>query len=540
VGHSLVGLVVSFQTETAHADNSPARLPESFNFARHLLQLNASRESKVAYLDDEEALTYGDLTLRVKGFADALLKLGLRREERVILLAPDSNHWPVSFLAALYAGIVPVPINPLMTVQDLAFFLEHSGARAAVVAHSLLASFNQARSLVDNPLCKDVVVIGSTGRLGQDEHAFAELLSTGNPDYEGAQTHCDSIAFWLYSSGSTGRPKAVVHSHANLYWTAELYGKRTAGIREQDIVFSAAKLFFAYGLGNALTFPLTVGATTLLMRERVTPDSVFLRLREQRPTLFCGTPALFAGMFASPAKPEPSAISLRLCVSAGEALPKDLGEKFAGAFGCDIIDGLGSTEMLHIFISNRPEDVRYGTTGRAVEGYRVELRDESGGPVKDGDIGDLWVNGPSAALFYWNAREKTQSTFHGPWLKTGDKYIRHDGYYTYAGRNDDMLKISGQYVSPFEVESTLQEHTAVLECAVVGIADPSGLTKCKAFVVLRPGAAPTENLVTELQTFVKQRLAPHKRPHFIEFIADLPKTSTGKIQRFKLRQGAAA
>jgi benzoate-CoA ligase len=532
--------VVNSQTDTAHADNSPAPVPESFNFARHLQELNASRESKVAYLDDQEALTFGDLTLRVKRFADALLKLGLRREERIILLAPDSNQWPVSFLATLYAGIVPVPINPLMTVQDLAFFLGHSGARAAVVAQSLLANFNQARSLVDDPQCKDVIVIDSVGTLGRDEHAFTELLSAGNPDYEGVRTHCDSIAFWLYSSGSTGRPKAVVHSHANLYWTAELYGKRIAGIREHDIVFSAAKLFFAYGLGNALTFPLTVGATTLLMRERVTPDSVFLRLREQRPTIFCGTPALYAGMLASPAKPEQSAISLRLCVSAGEALPKELGERFARTFGCDIIDGLGSTEMLHIFISNRPEDLRYGTTGRAVEGYRVELRDESGGHVKDGDIGDLWVNGPSAALFYWNAREKTQNTFHGPWLKTGDKYFRHDGYYTYAGRNDDMLKISGQYVSPFEVESTLQEHTAVLECAVVGITDRSGLTKCKAFVVLRPSAAPTDNLVTELQTFVKQRLAPHKRPHFIEFIADLPKTSTGKIQRFKLRQSAAA
>jgi benzoate-CoA ligase len=518
---------------------APREVPEVFNFARHLQEENAARGAKLAYLDDREELTFQELALRVRKFGDALINFGLRPEERVLLIAPDSNDWPVAFLGAIYAGIVPVPINTLCTVQDLAYVIGHSGARAAVVAHSLVAGFRQARSQLPVHECRQLIVIGADAQLDEAETAFTQLLSSGDPSYPGAATHRDAIAFWLYSSGSTGRPKAVVHSHANLYWTAELYAKRTAGIRESDIIFSAAKLFFAYGLGNALTFPLSIGASTILMSERVTPESVFSRLRQKRPTIFCGTPALYASMLASPAIPARGETNLRLCLSAGEALPRNLGESFSRAFGCDIMDGLGSSEMLHIFISNRPDDLRYGTTGKPVEGYSVELRDEQGAPVRDGDIGDLWVSGPSAALFYWNAREKTQATFHGPWLKTGDKYVRADGYYTYAGRNDDMLRISGQYVSPFEVESTLLEHAAVLECAVVGVADPQGLTKCKAYVVLRGAAAPTQNLVTELQTFVKQRLAPHKRPHFIEFLPDLPKTATGKIQRFKLREAAA-
>jgi len=518
---------------------APRAVPEAFNFARHLQEENAARGGKLAYLDDREKLTFQELALRVRKFADALIKLGLRREERVLLIAPDTNDWPVAFLGAIYAGIVPVPINTLCSVQDLSYVIGHSGARAAVVAQSLLPGFRQARSQLPADDCRQVIVTGAAAKLDAGETGFTQLVSAGDPTYTGAATHRDAIAFWLYTSGSTGRPKAVVHSHANLYWTAELYATRTAGICEADIIFSAAKLFFAYGLGNALTFPLSVGASTILMSERVTPESVFLRLRQKRPSIFCGTPALYAGMLASLQTPAPGDMNLRLCVSAGEALPRDLGERFSRAFGCDIIDGLGTSEMLHIFISNRPDDLRYGTTGKPVEGYTVELRDEQGAAVRDGDIGDLWVSGPSAGLFYWNAREKTQNTFHGPWLKTGDKYRRADGYYTYAGRNDDMLKISGQYVSPFEVESTLQEHASVLECAVVGVPDPQGLTKCRAYVVLRGTAAPTENLVTELQTFVKQRLAPHKRPHFIEFLPDLPKTATGKIQRYKLREAAA-
>jgi benzoate-CoA ligase len=296
---------------------------------------------------------------------------------------------------------------------------------------------------------------------------------------------------------------------------------------------SAAKLFFAYGLGNGLSFPLSVGATTVLMAERPTPDATFRRWTELRPTVFFGAPTGFAGMLASPNLPARQDVALRLVSSAGEALPAEIGERFKAHFGVDIVDGIGSTEMLHIFLSNRPEKVRYGTTGWPVPGYEVELRGEDGGPVPDGEPGDLYIHGPSSAMMYWGNRAKTRETFQGGWTKSGDKYIRNaDGTYTYAGRSDDMLKVSGIYVSPFEVEATLVQHPAVLEAAVIGKEDDEGLTKTKAFVVLKPGASVGE---AELKAFVKERLAPYKYPRFIEFVADLPKTATGKIQRFKLR-----
>jgi len=352
-----------------------------------------------------------------------------------------------------------------------------------------------------------------------------------------AATGPDDPGFWLYSSGSTGRPKGTVHSHANPYWTAELYGKRVLALNEQDLCFSAAKLFFAYGLGNALTFPLSVGATTLLMAERPTPDAVFKRWTEQRPTVFYGAPTGFAGMLASPRLPARGEVSLRLVSSAGEALPAELGERFKRHFGVDIVDGIGSTEMLHIFLSNRPGEVRYGTTGWPVPGYDIELRGEDGPCVADGELGDLYIRGPSSAMMYWGNRAKTRETFQGGWTKSGDKYVRNaDGSYTYGGRSDDMLKVSGVYVSPFEVEATLVQHPAVLEAAVIGVPDAEGLTKTKAFVVLKSGAAATAD---ELKAFVKDKLAPYKYPRQIEFVAELPKTATGKIQRFKLREQEA-
>jgi benzoate-CoA ligase len=362
-------------------------------------------------------------------------------------------------------------------------------------------------------------------------------LQQHTPAAQPATTSADDPAFWLYSSGSTGRPKGTVHTHANLYWTAELYGKAVLGLTDKDVCFSAAKLFFAYGLGNGLTFPLSVGATTVLMAERPTPEAVFKRwtggVGGIKPTVFFGAPTGFAGMLAHPALPKPNAVSLRLASSAGEALPAELGERFQRHYGVPIVDGIGSTEMLHIFLSNRPERVRYGSTGWPVPGYALELRGEDGGVVPDGEPGDLYIQGPSAALLYWGNREKTRETFQGAWTKSGDKYVRNsDGSYTYSGRSDDMLKVSGIYVSPFEVEATLAQHSAVLEAAVIGVADAEGLTKTKAFVVLKNGATATE---AELKAFVKDRLAPYKYPRVIEFVADLPKTATGKIQRFKLR-----
>ena len=328
-----------------------------------------------------------------------------------------------------------------------------------------------------------------------------------------------------------------MHLQGNPYWTAELYGGPILGLREDDICFSAAKLFFAYGLGNALSFPLSVGATTVLMAERPTPDATFRRWTEQQPTVFFGAPTGFAGMLSSPHLPSRDQVALRLCSSAGEALPADIGERFTRHFGVEIIDGIGSTEMLHIYLSNRVGAVRYGTTGTPVPGYDIDLRGEDGQPVADGEPGDLYVRGPSSALMYWNNREKTRETFQGGWTKSGDKYIHNaDGTYTYAGRSDDMLKVSGIYVSPFEVEATLVQHAAVLEAAVIGVPDAEGLTKTKAFVVLKPGQKCDE---AELKAFVKERLAPYKYPRQIEFLSELPKTATGKIQRFRLREREA-
>ena len=344
-------------------------------------------------------------------------------------------------------------------------------------------------------------------------------------------------AYLIYTSGSTGRPKGTVHSHGNPYWTCELYAKGILKLREDDVCFSAAKLFFAYGLGNALTFPMSVGATTILMGERPTPDATFKRwlghVGGMKPTVFFGAPTGFAGMLANPNLPARGDVAMRLVSSAGEALPADLGQRFQAHFGVDIVDGIGSTEMLHIFLSNTPERVRYGTTGWPVPGYDIELRGDDGNPVPDGEPGDLYIHGPSAAMMYWGNRTKTRETFQGGWTKSGDKYSRNeDGSYTYGGRSDDMLKVSGIYVSPFEVEATLVQHAAVLEAAVIGVPDGEGLTKTKAFVVLKDGAVATAD---ELKAFVKDKLAPYKYPRQIEFVQELPKTATGKIQRFKLR-----
>jgi benzoate-CoA ligase len=329
-----------------------------------------------------------------------------------------------------------------------------------------------------------------------------------------------------------------VHTHANPYWTAELYGRPVLGLTEDDLCFSAAKLFFAYGLGNALTFPLSVGATVLLMAERPTPDAIFKRWTERKPTVFFGAPTGYAGMLASPKLPARNEVALRLCSSAGEALPREIGERFTAHYGCEIIDGIGSTEMLHIFISNAPGDVRYGTSGKPVPGYAIEIRDEAGRPIDaPNQIGDLYIRGPSSALMYWQDRAKSDSTFQGGWTRSGDKYERDaDGYYVYSGRSDDMLKVSGQYVSPFEVEATLVQHPAVLEAALIGVSDEQGLTRPKAYVVLKQVDAAGDALAEELKQFVKAKLAPHKYPRQLEFVAELPKTATGKIQRFRLRE----
>jgi len=516
-------------------------LPEKFNFAAHVLAVNTQRGSKTAYIDDSGPLSYGELTQRVHQFANALRTMGLRREERVLLLMQDTLDWPVAFLGCLYAGVVPVAVNTLLTAQDYAFMLADSRAQAALVSGALLPVLREAIALAGSSCEVRATLVSRPDphlslALHSTEQNMATMLASHLADAAPppAPTAAQEIAFWLYSSGSTGKPKGTVHTHASPWWTAELYGKRVLALREDDVLFSAAKLFFAYGLGNALTFPLLVGATVVLLPGRATPTDVFRLWTSAGITVFFGAPTGYAGMLAAPDLPAREQIKLRLCSSAGEALPREIGERFTSHFGAEIIDGIGSTEMLHIFLSNRPGDVHYGTTGRAVPGYDVKLLGENDLAVPQGEIGDLYIKGPSTALMYWGQRDKTRATFQGEWTKSGDKYLQNpSGCYVYAGRSDDMLKVSGIYVSPFEVEATLMQHPAVLESAVIGREDADGLTKTKAFVVLKDGKQASEE---ELKAFVKEKLAAYKYPRFIEFVTELPKTATGKIQRFRLRE----
>lgn len=531
-----------------------AEMGERFNFAQHIFTINAGRAEKLAVRCDYGQLTYGALAESARRLAAGLSAAGVRREDRMMVFMQDVCHWPVSFLGAMYGGVVPVAINTLLTAPDLAYMLANSRARAVAVSGALLPTLREALSMCAHDVSLVLVSHPETipfSGAGDGEALMNALrqegvttvvdmatwLSQQTPLAEAANTSPDSPGFWLYSSGSTGRPKGTVHSHGNPYWTAEYYGKGVLKIGEDDVCFSAAKLFFAYGLGNALTFPFSVGASVVLMAERPTPDAVFKRWIEQRPTVFFGAPTGFAGMLASPNLPKRSEIALRLVSSAGEALPADLGERFTAQYGVEIVDGIGSTEMLHIYLSNRPGDVRYGTTGFPVPGYTLSLRGDDGREVPDGEVGDLYISGQSTAMYYWENVAKSRDTFQGAWLKSGDKYVRNaDGTYTYAGRSDDMLKVSGIYVSPFEVEATLVQHTAILEAAVIGVPDANGLTRVKAYVVLKDGATATSE---ELQAFVKERLAPYKYPRQIEFLDELPKTATGKIQRFRLRAANA-
>ena len=511
-------------------------IPRDYNAAHDLIERNlaAGRAAKVAYIDDRGATTYGELAVRVNRFANALESLGMRREERVLVCLLDTIDFPTAFLGAIKTGIVPIAANTLLTTADYEYMLRDSRARTLVVSAPLLPAFlpllGKVRSL-------EHVVVSGGGPLPSGAHALDALLAAAADHREPADTTRDDICFWLYSSGSTGAPKGTMHVHSSLATTAYLHGGPIVGIREDDVLFSAAKLFFAYGLGNALTYTLAFGATAILMAERPTPDAVFKRLVEHRPTIFYAVPTLFAMMLASPALPARDRVAIRLATSAGEALPEHIGQRFRDHFGVDVLDGIGSTEMLHVFLSNRPGDVRYGTSGRPVPGYELRIVDDAGAPVPPGEVGELQVKGPTAAAGYWNNREKTLATFQGPWTRSGDKYRVDpaDGRYVYAGRTDDMLKVGGIYVSPVEVESALVTHEAVLEAAVIGREDADRLVKPMAYVVLKPGKPRSDALADELRQHVKLHLAPYKFPRWVEFIDELPKTATGKIQRFKLR-----
>jgi benzoate-CoA ligase len=510
-------------------------IPRDYNAAHDLVERNlaAGRAGKPVFIDDAGRCTYGELAERVNRAANALTGLGLEMEQRIVLAHLDTVDFPSVFLGAIKAGIVPVAVNTLLTTADFEYMLADSRARALVVSEALLLVF--APVLGKLPFLRHVIV---SGKSAQGHLLLSDLMAKAGTRFEPAPTTCDDVCFWLYSSGSTGSPKGTVHLHSHLIQTAELYGRPVLGIRESDVVVSAAKLFFAYGLGNSLTFPMSVGATAVLVAERPTPAAIFSRLKAQRATIFYGVPTLYAAMLASPDLPKKEELALRVCVSAGEALPQEIGKRWTERYGVEILDGIGSTEMLHIFLSNRPGDVRYGTTGRPVPGYDIRVVDEQNQPVRPGEIGELQISGPTCAPYYWNNRAKTHATFNGAWTRSGDKYtVDGDGYYTYAGRTDDMLKVSGLYVSPFEVETALVSHPAVLEAAVVGKEDDEKLVKPKAYLVLKPGHAASDALAEELKLHVKAQLAPYKYPRWIEFISELPKTATGKIQRFKLRQG---
>jgi len=531
-----------------------------YNATADLLERNLKSPARVAFREAGRATTYGELGERANRAGNALRALGVQMEQRVLLCMLDTADFPAAFWGAMKAGIVPIPVNTLLTTGDYDYLLRDSRARALIVSAALLPKLEPV--LQSQPFLQAVVVCGgrAPGRLSFDEllaHHVGE--GRGERAAEGAlksldhrllrrqeppllpvahrQVHPvldDDVAFWLYSSGSTGLPKGAMHLHGDLAQTARLYGEGILGMRPDDLVFSAAKLFFAYGLGNAMTFPFAAGASTILLADRPTPQAVMRILQEERPTIFFGVPTLFAAILADPALRDAGG-RLRFCVSAGEPLPKEIGERWRERFGVDILDGIGSTEMLHIFLSLRPDDVRYGTTGKPVPGYEIQIVDEQDRPVQRGEIGELRVRGPSSAVAYWNNREKSLRTFRGPWTYTGDKYTQDsDGYYVYCGRSDDMIKASGQWVAPAEVEAALIAHPAVLEAAVVAQKDENQLDKPKAYVVLKPGAKAAPE---ELQRFCKDRLAPFKYPRWIEFLESLPKTATGKIQRFKLRQG---
>lgn len=506
---------------------------ETYNAATDFVDRNVAEGhgARAAFIDPDRTITYSELAAGTNQMANALKNLGIHRETRIGVLMLDTVDWPVVFWGAIRAGIIPVAFNTLLTAPQYDYMLRDSRAEALFVSAQLLPA---VEPILDKlPDLKHVIVSGSKAT---PHHLLSDLLEAESEQFDTVATVVDEEAFWLYSSGSTGAPKGVRHVHSSLMYTAKHYGQGVLGIAKDDVVFSAAKLFFAYGLGNAMTFPMSVGATAVLYPGRPTPQTVFENLKTYNPTLFFGVPTLYAAMLADPqCSPENGSNTLRLCISAGEALPKEIGNSWKAKFNVDIFDGIGSTEMLHIFLSNCPGALRYGTSGKAFPGYELRLADENGNDPGDGEIGELLVDGGSAANGYWNKRDKTRATFEGRWTRTGDKYTRDaDGFYHYCGRTDDMFKVSGIWVSPFEVEQALVSHPAVIEAAVVAREDDEGLTKPQAFVVLNEGVEQT-GLFEELKEHVKSSVGAWKYPRWVEFVDDLPKTATGKVQRFKLR-----
>ena len=490
-----------------------------YNAASDFVDTNVAhgRGENTAFIDPERSLSYAELQRQTCRFASGLRALGLREEDRIALLMADTVDYPVAFFGAIRAGIVVIPLNTWLNAERYDYILADSRVRTVIADRALAPQLG-----------------------GRETLCVADILARGSDALFIAPTVSDEVAFWLYTSGSTGDPKGVKHVHSSLMATAKLMGQGVLGIGEGDVVLSAAKLFFAYGLGNSMSFPLSVGATAILWPQRPTPDAMFDLMQRHNPTVFYAVPSLYAALLSHPRiGPGAGSSRLRICVSAGEALPASVGERWREATGVDVLDGIGSTEMLQTFVSNRPGDVRYGSSGKPVDGYEVRIVDETGIELPDGEIGELVVRGPSAGEGYWNQRQKSRRTFAGEWTHTGDKYYRDaDGYYFYCGRTDDMFKVSGMWVSPFDVEAALLTHAAVLDAAVIPKEDSDGLIKPKAFVVLKNGGADAA-LLEELKQVVKDRAGTWKYPRWIELRETLPRTATGKLQRYKLREEEA-
>lgn len=520
-----------------------------YNAARLFIDDNVERglgDKTAIYYKDQE-ITYRELQKLVNQFANGIRQLA-ELENRVLIVLYDSPQFIISFFGCIKVGVVPVPVNTMMTVKDYEYFLNNSRAKVLVIQESIWKKLADCKERF--PYLQHVIVCRDDDGRKEKETALADgvldfdrYVNQQSDQVEPVHTVRDDAAFWLYTSGSTGNPKGAIHLQHDMEYAFRSYAQNILEIDENDITFSASKLFFAYGLGNGMYFPLGAGASTVLMPDRPLPERVFETIERYRPSLFFGVPTLYGSMIdlAERSGRVFDLSSIRLCVSAGEPLPASFVRKWRQLFNVDILDGIGTTEILHIFISNRPGDIREGSTGKIVPGYEAKVVNEQGIPLSPGEIGDLIIKGDSTAHAYWNMHEENKRKFNGEWYVTGDKYyMDEEGYFWYCGRSDDMLKVGGMWVSPIEIENALLQHEAVLEAAVVGVRDEHNLDKPKAFIVLKEGYQPGEGLKRELMEFVKGNLAPYKYPRMIQFVDSLPKTATGKIQRFKLREESYA